>query len=176
MACFLLGRPDAGIAAANDGLVHFSILTGRGNTLNCSFGSAHPPSLSFIHWTPATVSAPLFSSDPPLVWGVQPYLRCSGSYHGNWGRQYLRVAVFDEREGRAVAGEVPFSAARRSDFSSLPLRAVAQRVTAGPDLESVSGEGRGRADLPDRNETVGCKQRDSRSCFTRGTEVAGFKG
>lgn len=92
------------------------------------------------------------------------------------GRQYLRVAVFDEREGRAVAGEVPFSAARRSDFSSLPLRAVAQRVTAGPDLESVSGECRGRADLPDRNETAGCKQRDSGSCFTCDTEAARFKG
>lgn len=36
---------------------------------------------------PVSASAPLQQTLP------EPYLRCSGSCHGNWGRQYLRVAI-----------------------------------------------------------------------------------
>lgn len=52
------------------------------------------------------------------------------------------MAVFVKHEGRLVAGEVPFSAAGRSDFSWVLQRAAVQCVTAGADLESVSGRGR----------------------------------
>lgn len=93
--------------------------SGVGRILRCLFTGRRP-----LWWTQAL--DPLWPL-PLQVWGRQPYLRCSHSYHGNWGRQYLRVAVLTNwKVGRLRllkwVKELRISATLRSGFRFPLLR------------------------------------------------------
>lgn len=101
---------------------------------------------------PASASTPLHQILAKLRKGSPTYPRCSGSCHGNWGRQYLRVAVRLQK-GRAFIlcvscasihwrwRKVAFTAALGSDFRFPHWKVLNVCLTTVSDLQSATWPG-----------------------------------